>query len=390
MTVSPERRGLDPRGSDSQCDRLSAGPSGRVRLVDLESHETDGFSESYAATHSFSPSPSCRECPLSLEPEEPHLRTPCLCLQSQLGFLMLFRDGESSAGLTVLPPADEMASLQRKGLPARILSSEEEEKLKRDQTLVSDFKQQKLEKEAQKNWDLFYKRNSTNFFKDRHWTTREFEELRSCREFEDQKLTILEAGCGVGNCLFPLLEDLNIFAYACDFSPRAVEYVQQNPLYDTERCKVFQCDLTKDDLMEHVPPESVDVVLLIFVLSAVHPDKMHLVLQNIYKVLKPGKSVLFRDYGLYDHAMLRFKAGSKLGENFYVRQDGTRSYFFTDEFLAQLFTDSGYEEVVNEYVFRETVNKKEGLCVPRVFLQSKFRKSPKSPTPVTLGPGHRS
>ncbi|XP_068831586.1 tRNA N(3)-methylcytidine methyltransferase METTL6 isoform X3 [Capricornis sumatraensis] len=239
-----------------------------------------------------------------------------------------------------------MAALQRRGLQTRILSSEEEEKLKRDQALVSDFKQQKLEKEAQKNWDLFYKRNSTNFFKDRHWTTREFEELRSCRE--------------------------------------------QNPLYDTERCKVFQCDLTKDDLLEHVPPESVDVVTLIFVLSAVHPDKMHLVLQNIYKVLKPGKSVLFRDYGLYDHAMLRFKAGSKLAENFYVRQDGTRSYFFTDEFLARLFLDAGYEEEVNEYVFRETVNKKEGLCVPRVFLQSKFRKSQKTPVSVTLDLGHES
>ncbi|XP_024651352.2 tRNA N(3)-cytidine methyltransferase METTL6 isoform X9 [Macaca nemestrina] len=124
--------------------------------------------------------------------------------------------------------------------------------------------------------------------------------------------------------------------------------IKQNPLYDTERCKVFQCDLTKDDLLDHVPPGSVDVVMLIFVLSAVHPEKMHLVLENIYKVLKPGKSVLFRDYGLYDHAMLRFKAGSKLGENFYVRQDGTRSYFFTDEFLAQLFMDTGYEEVVNE------------------------------------------
>nr|XP_011754270.1 methyltransferase-like protein 6 isoform X3 [Macaca nemestrina] len=178
-----------------------------------------------------------------------------------------------------------MTSLPRKRLQARVLSSEEEEKLKRDQTLVSDFKQHKLEQEAQKNWDLFYKRNSTNFFKDRHWTTREFEELRSCREFEDQKLTILEAGCGVGNCLFPLLEeDPNIFAYACDFSPRAVEYVKQNPLYDTERCKVFQCDLTKDDLLDHVPPGSVDVVMLIFVLSAVHPEKMHLVLENIYKV----------------------------------------------------------------------------------------------------------
>lgn len=78
--------------------------------------------------------------------------------------------------------ATAMASFQRKGLQARMLSSEEEEKLQRDQALVSDFKQQKLEKEAQKNWDLFYKRNSTNFFKDRHWTTREFEELRSCRE----------------------------------------------------------------------------------------------------------------------------------------------------------------------------------------------------------------
>lgn len=78
--------------------------------------------------------------------------------------------------------AAAVASLQRKGLQARMLSSEEEERLHRDQALVSDFKQQKLEKEAQKNWDLFYKRNSTNFFKDRHWTTREFEELRSCRE----------------------------------------------------------------------------------------------------------------------------------------------------------------------------------------------------------------
>ena len=38
---------------------------------------------------------------------------------------------------------------------------------------------------------------------------------------------MLEAGCGVGNCLFPLLEeDPDIFAYACDFSPRAVEYVK--------------------------------------------------------------------------------------------------------------------------------------------------------------------
>ncbi|KAG9345103.1 hypothetical protein JZ751_009644 [Albula glossodonta] len=262
---------------------------------------------------------------------------------------------------------------QIKEQTARILTQEELEKLNRDETLVSQFKQQKLEKEAQKNWDLFYKRNTTKFFKDRHWTTREFEELKACRKFEAQKLVLLEAGCGVGNCIFPLLEeDDNIFVYACDFSPRAVEF--ENPLYCPERCKAFQCDLTNDDLQDSIPVDSVDVVTLIFVLSAIHPDKMHLALKNIYKVLKPGGIVLFRDYGLYDHAMLRFKSGSKLGENFYVRQDGTRSFFFSKELLAELFTGAGYQSLVNEYVMRETVNRKEGLCVPRVFLQSKLRK----------------
>lgn len=65
---------------------------------------------------------------------------------------------------------------------ARVLSPEELRSLADERGLVSDFKQLKLEREAQKNWDLFYKRNSTHFFKDRHWTTREFEELKACRE----------------------------------------------------------------------------------------------------------------------------------------------------------------------------------------------------------------
>lgn len=63
----------------------------------------------------------------------------------------------------------------------RRLTQEEMDKLG-GEVLVSDFKQIKFEKDAQKNWDLFYKRNATNFFKDRHWTTREFQELQACRE----------------------------------------------------------------------------------------------------------------------------------------------------------------------------------------------------------------
>ena len=59
----------------------------------------------------------------------------------------------------------------------RELTEEESNKLFEDTKLVPEFKRNKFEKEAKKNWDLFYKRNTTKFFKDRHWTKREFLEL---------------------------------------------------------------------------------------------------------------------------------------------------------------------------------------------------------------------
>ena len=37
-----------------------------------------------------------------------------------------------------------------------------------------------------------------------------------------------------------------------------------------------------------------------------------------------------RDYGLFDHAQLRFSKGHKLEENFYARQDGTMAYYFSE------------------------------------------------------------
>ena len=67
--------------------------------------------------------------------------------------------------------------IQTVGHHARRLTPEEQQKLSSDTRIVSEFKQSKLEAEAKKNWDLFYKRNTTKFFKDRHWTTREFHEL---------------------------------------------------------------------------------------------------------------------------------------------------------------------------------------------------------------------
>ncbi|XP_046975932.1 tRNA N(3)-methylcytidine methyltransferase METTL6 [Vanessa cardui] len=259
----------------------------------------------------------------------------------------------------------------------RLKELTDDEKLRLEQQnsrIIPEAKAAKLEREARRHWDIFYKRNETKFFRDRHWTTREFQELIN---FEpDQRIVFLELGCGVGNMIFPLVEEgfTNFYFYACDFSPRAVEFVKSNKLYDENRMKAFCADLTTDDLFENVQEESVDLASLIFVLSAIHPSMWSQVAKVAFKVLKPGGVVLFRDYGRYDMAQLRFKPGHKISENFYMRQDGTRSYYFTEDELAKLFTEAGFEIIMNTYVQRRTVNFKEGIDVPRIFVQGKYKK----------------
>ncbi len=170
---------------------------------------------------------------------------------------------------------------QDKSIHPRNLTQEEVEKLAKDTQLVSEFKSKRFEIDAKKHWDLFYRRNKTNFFKDRYWTFREFEEIKG------EEKTLLEIGCGVGNFMYPLLkENKKIFVYACDFSTDAIQLLKSNPEYDTNRCYGFVCDVTKPySLKEQLPPGvKVDFVSLIFVFSAVHPDKMKDAVRNIASV----------------------------------------------------------------------------------------------------------
>jgi methyltransferase-like protein 6 len=46
------------------------------------------------------------------------------------------------------------------------------------------------------------------------------------------------------------------------------------------------------------------------------------------------------------------------------------------EKLAELVQGAGFEVVENGYVQKETVNVKEGISAPRVFIQGRFLKPP--------------
>jgi methyltransferase-like protein 6 len=51
-----------------------------------------------------------------------------------------------------------------------------------------------------------------------------------------------------------------------------------------------------------------------------------------------------------------------------------RSYYFSSELLGNIFVEAGFEIRSNVYIHRRTINKKEDLDVPRIFVQGKFQK----------------
>lgn len=263
-------------------------------------------------------------------------------------------------------------------------------------------KQEEYENKASDYWDDFYTIHENRFFKDRQWLFTEFPELSSSYKSQsdidgEQKpdsqanqddesrsrpgssatYRILEVGCGVGNTVFPILQtnnDPGLFVYCCDFSTTAVDIVKSNPNYDPSRCFAFVHDLSDESSSYPIPEESLDAIVLIFVLSAILPSKMQDAITRLSKLLKPGGCILLRDYGRYDMAQLRFKKGRCLSDNFYVRGDGTRVYFFTQDELGNFFTTAGLEKVQNTVDRRLQVNRGKQLTMYRAWIQCKYRK----------------
>ena len=126
-------------------------------------------------------------------------------------------------------------------------------------------------------------------------------------------------------------------------------------------------------LSHYVP--LVDFATMIFVLSAVAPEHMYRAVANVVERLKPGGMILFRDYGNLDQAQLRFARDQRLGPNYFVRQDGTRSFFFTLDGLSWLFEHQcGLERIEARFIKRIVLLRSKGLRMRRVFVHCVYRK----------------
>lgn len=223
-------------------------------------------------------------------------------------------------------------------------SSEQFEKQRADP--VSDFDKKRFNDNPEKWWNIFYKNNKTNFFKNRKWLAQEFPVLDEVTREESAPAVVLEVGAGAGNSAFPILQkrqNKGLKIHACDFSKKAVELIRGHELYDPQyiQADVWDVAASPDSENGGLPPGlqegSVDVVLMIFIFSALNPKQWDQAVKNVWRVLKPGGQVLFRDYGRGDLAQVRFKKGRYMEENFYVRGDGTRVYFFEKEELEEIW-----------------------------------------------------
>ncbi|KAL8851140.1 MAG: hypothetical protein Q9221_003943 [Calogaya cf. arnoldii] len=206
---------------------------------------------------------------------------------------------------------------------------------------VSDFDRNRFNLEPEKWWNKFYANNTSNFFKDRKWLQQEFPVLKEVTQKASGEKVLLEVGAGAGNTCFPILrgnENEDLMVFACDFSQKAIDLIRDSEAYDEKQIRAEVWDVASLDLPPGLATGSVDVVLMVFVFSALRPVQWKQAVSNVWRLLKPGGEVCFRDYGRGDLAQVRMKKGRWMEENFYIRGDGTRVYFFDQDELKDIWS----------------------------------------------------
>lgn len=237
----------------------------------------------------------------------------------------------------------------------------------------------KIESECEQRWEEFYATHEDRFFKDRRWIFSELPEILEYLKLHSKDCKLLEVGSGVGNAVIPIVKENKnprLSLYCCDISSHAIDTLKKNPLYSSSaNIFAFQLDITNSlhQLEEKIPGE-LNFITMIFVLSAIRVDQMSNVVSNLVKYLAKGGMIFFRDYARYDMAQLRFKGKSRLAENYYVRGDGTTTYFFTENYIDSLFTAAGMKKLELSTDRRLLCNRAKSLKMCRCWIQAKYIK----------------
>ncbi|KAL7701942.1 Methyltransferase domain containing protein [Lotmaria passim] len=211
-----------------------------------------------------------------------------------------------------------------------------------------------------KQWDLYYRNNTVNGYKDRHYILREFHELRAAIDAAVEadagshaavaaSFSWMEAGCGVGNAMLPIFEQYGHLPQwrallGFDVSSVAIRLLEEkrsamppelaakvhvcvlNPSEsDVSNCVFFQLpppsaaaaasSLPSSSLFSSSSPPSSsapclfpEFVSLIFVLCSIPVSSHAVVLRRIAACMsRPGGVLYFRDYAVSDHAESRFR-----------------------------------------------------------------------------------
>jgi methyltransferase-like protein 6 len=222
-------------------------------------------------------------------------------------------------------------------------------------------------------WEDFHAKHSLGrFFKEKRYLPMEFPCLLTAGA------VIGEVGCGCGSALIPVLRaNPSAVAVACDVSETAISVCMETALPGAG-IEAGRVSLSVHDFPATSPfvPGSLDILMVIFTLSAFHPNDMCRVVDAAWAALKPGGVVVFRDYGQYDMAQLRFHGRQLVDDEslVYGRLDGTLSHFFAVDDVRDLFSCRGFRARECKYCTVKLRNKKTGLGMKRVFVHGVFEK----------------
>jgi methyltransferase-like protein 6 len=217
-------------------------------------------------------------------------------------------------------------------------------------------------------------RNDDRFFKPRQFLFNAFPVIDL-----NSEITVLELGAGNGSNIFALLEMSKAHVIITDLVVSSLNVIMKNDAVlnkHTQRYSCFLLDIVTNEVKPfksysiELSSSVVDVVLSVFVLSAIPPNCHRQALRNMYDKVKPGGYLCFRDYGLFDTVQLRATEKQIISKKCILRGDGTFSYFFSTDELQELFQSVGFAVVELKYVTIKQVNRRREVEMKRVYVHA--------------------